>query len=220
MMSSLKAALQAANDRTEPIPPEPIGGPFSTTSNGTNGSQTLCQSYLRFSQISLIQTLVAMLSGLPTLSTDPRALLEQSTCVQNTQDEMDPLDVVLALLVHNMEVLAGMIHVHPSKATVFLEQSDAQEGNQEKDFTCLSMVPNSRQRKEANVRVKVMKVEKKIRQKAKGKVEDGKKKKGEAWEDDDIKEDKEGGKNKGGEKEGKGKEGEKRRVRKIGCLSW
>ena len=207
-MSSLKAALQAANDGTEPIPPELIGGPFLTTGNGTNGSRTLRQSYSRFSQISLIWTLVTTLSGLPTLSTDPRALLEQATHVQNTQDEMDPLDAVLALLVHNMEVLAGMAHIHPSKATVSLEQSDAQEENQEKDFTCLSMVPNPRRRKEVNVRVKVTKVEKKIRQKAKEKVEDGKEKKGEAQEDNDMKEDEEGGKKKGGEKEGKGKEGE------------
>jgi len=70
------------------------------------------------------------------------------------------------------------------------------------------MVPNSRWRKEANVRVKVMKVKEKIGQKAKEKVEDGEEKKGEAREDDDTKEDEEGGKKKGGKKEGKGKEGQ------------
>jgi len=137
-----------------------------------------------------------MLNGLPTLSTDPRALLEQATHVQNTQDEMDPLDMVLALLVRNMEVLAGMAHVHPSKATVSLKQLDAQKENQEKDFTHLSMVSKSRRRKEANIRVKVTKVEEKIGQKAKEKVEDGKEKKSEAREDDDMKEDKEGRKKK------------------------
>jgi len=156
-----------------------------------------------------------MLSGLPTFSTLPRALLEQATHVPNTQDEMDPLDAVLALLVHNMEVLAGMAHVHPSKATVSLEQSDAQEKNQEKNFTHLSIVPNPRQRKEANIRIKVTKVEEKIRQKAKEKIEDSKEKKGEAREDDDMKEDEKGRKKKGGEKEGKGKKGEEDRVSKL-----
>jgi len=161
-----------SSDGTEPMPSESLGRPFLTTGNGTNGSQTLCQSYSKFSQISLIWTLIATLSGLPTLSTDPRALLKQATHVKNTQNKMDPLDVVLALLVCNTAVLAGMAHIHPSKATVSLEQSDAQEENQEKDFTCLSMVPNSRWTKKVNVRVKVTKVKEKIGQKAKEKVED------------------------------------------------
>ena len=38
-------------------------------------------------------------------STDPRELLDQATHAKNTQDEMDPLDAVLALFVHNTEVL-------------------------------------------------------------------------------------------------------------------
>jgi hypothetical protein len=125
---------------------------------------------------------------------------------------MDPLDAVLALLVRNTEVLAGMTHAHPSKATISLEQSDTREENQENDFTRLSTIPNPRRRKEANVRVKAMKVG----QKAREKVEDNEEKKGEAREGDDTREDGEGRKKK--EKKGeeeKGGEGEEDKVSKL-----
>jgi len=72
-----------------------------------------------------------------------------------------------------------------------------------------------RWRKEVNVRVKVTKVEEKIGQKAKEKVEDGEEKKGEAWKDNNTKEDEAGGKKEGKGKEGENKESEEDRVFKL-----
>ena len=127
------------SDGMGPMPPELLGKPLLTT-----GSSTLHQSYSRFSHISLIRTLITTLSGLLMPLTDLRELLDQAIHAKNTQDKMDPLDVVLTLLVHNTEILAGMTHAHPSKVTISLEQSNTWEENQEKDFTHLSTILNPR----------------------------------------------------------------------------
>jgi hypothetical protein len=138
--------------------PVPLAAPVTAVDEGSSTSEAaLHESLSLFSQISLIRTLITTMAAhsIPTTMMDTKTLFfKRIAHHEDTQGRMAAMDAVLALLVRNAEVLAGMAHIEPHRATVVQEPNVFEEAL-ENDFTRLSAIANPRRRKatvKANVK--------------------------------------------------------------------
>ena len=180
-----------SSDGTGPMLLKSVDEPLSTEAASGTSEATLHERLSLFSQISLIRTLFATMVAQSTpAAMDGKAFsLKRIAHHEDTQGQMAAMDAVLALLVRNAEVLAGMAHIQPHQATVF-QNTITSEEVLEKDFTRLSAIANPRRRK-PNVKGEMV-VENEVKGQKRKVQEDGE-----------------------GKKKIQGEEGQKRKIREV-----